>query len=481
MSTSQSSFFLNALPDDLDWVNCAPIALAKLRGRATLLYFFASSSIYCQQLSHEIKLLEAKFSNGLNVIGIHTPKFSYESESANVLKCVNRWSISHPVINDAQWRLWRMLNIQAWPTMVLLDAEGKISGVYFGDGHKAELESRINQLLNDAQMRGIASGEPPPNVKIPETNGFLSFPSHVIAGVDRLYLSDTGHNRVLEMSFEGQVTRIFGSGNPGLWDGRGIETGFRAPTGLCLGKDQLFICDTGNHVIRRVRLTAHDQIDTIAGTGKMAAGLSDPGAARAISMASPTGCMWTQDKIFVTQSGQHQIWMVDLIRNTARRIAGSGQDGFADGSAAMAAFSKPNGITLARDGIYISDANNSAIRHISLTDFSMRTVVGEGGFEFGDADGSASTARLQHPSSVHFDSARNVIWIADSYNNKIKLYSIAKNEFKTLNVNYKLHEPQGLTIADNALWIVNTNAHELLRLDLKTGKLARINVAEPER
>lgn len=481
MSTSQSSFYLNELPVDLDWVNCAPISLAKLRGRVTLMYFFASSSIYCQQLNSEIKLLESKFNDGLNVIGVHTPKFSYESDSANVLKCVNRWMIRHPVINDAQWQLWRMLNIEAWPTVILLDAEGKFSGVYFGDGHKAELESRINQLLNDAHMRGLRTKELPPSVKKPETNSFLSFPSHVVAGVDRLYLSDTGHNRVLEMSFEGQVTRIFGSGNAGFWDGRGIETGFREPTGLCIGKDELFICDTGNHAIRRVRLAAQDQVDTIAGTGRMATSLSDPGAARATSMSSPTGCMWTQDKIFITQSGQHQIWMVDLIRNTARRIAGSGQDGLSDGSAAMSAFSKPNGITLARDGIYISDAGNSALRHISLTDFSVRTVVGEGAFEFGDIEGPAASARLQHPGSVCFDSTRNVIWIADSFNNKIKVYSIAKNEVKTLNVNYKLHEPHGLTIADNALWIANTNAHELLRLDLKTGKLGRINVAEPER
>ncbi len=481
MSVSQPNFYLNELPSNLDWVNCAPIALANLRGRVTLLYFFCSSSNYCQQLNSEIKQLEAKFHDGLNVIGVHTPKFSYESDSANVLKCVNRWLIRHPVINDAHWQLWRMLNIEAWPTVVLLDAEGKLSGVYFGDGHKAELESRINQLLNDAHMRGIRSKEAPPSVKKPETSSFLSFPSHVIAGVDRLYVSDTGHNRVVEMSFEGQVTRIFGSGNAGLWDGRGIETGFNGPTGLCMGKDELFICDTGNHVIRRVRLAAQDQVDTIAGTGRAAIGLSDPGAARAVAMSAPTGCMWTQDKLFVTQSGQHQIWMVDLIRNTARKIAGSGQDALADGSAAMCAFSKPNGITLARDGIYISDANNSAIRHISLTDFSVRTVIGEGTFEFGDIEGASAGARLQHPGSVCFDATRNVIWIADSYNNKIKVFSIAKNEVKTLNVNYKLHEPTGLTLADNALWIVNTNAHELLRLDLKTGKLGRINVAEPER
>ena len=71
-----------------------------------------------------------------------------------------------------------------------------------------------------------------------------------------------------------------------------------------------------------------------------------------------------------------------------------------------------------------------------------------------------------------------MLWIADSYNNKIKVYSPSKNEVKTLNVNYRMQEPAGLCLADNALWISNQNAHELLRLDLKTGKLSRIGVGE---
>jgi sugar lactone lactonase YvrE len=478
--SSLPSFYLTDLPAELQFVNHAPIHLSATRGRASLIYFWSSSSIYCQQLLADIKSLEGKFLDGLNVIGVHTPKFSAERENEHVLKVVNRWHIKHPVINDSEWRLWRMLNVQAWPTMILLDAEGKISGAYFGEGHKAEIESRIHQLLSEAQAKGMRRSDAPLSAKKPEAKSFLSFPSYIAAGVDRLYVSDTGNNRVLELSYEGRVTRIFGSGNAGFWDGRAHEAGLREPQGLCVGKDELFICDTGNHAIRRVRLSANDQIDTIAGTGRMGLALQEPGASRSLSFASPVSCCFSQDRLFVTLAGNHQVWMIDLIRNQAARVAGNGVDALADGGAMSASFSKPCGIALARDGLYVADTNNSALRHISFPEFQVRTVIGDGAFEFGDTDGAASLARLQHPGNILFDAQRNVIWIADSYNNKIKVYSISKNEVKTLNVSYKLQEPQGMTIADNALWVVNQNAHELLRLDLKTGKLGRINVSLSE-
>ena len=102
-----ASLYLHEFSQGLDWVNSAPISLSTLRGRVTLLYFWTGSSIHCQQALAEIKSLEGKFIEGLCVIGVHTPKHSFETSSAVVLKTINRWFIRHPVINDSQWRLWR--------------------------------------------------------------------------------------------------------------------------------------------------------------------------------------------------------------------------------------------------------------------------------------------------------------------------------------------------------------------------------------
>jgi thiol-disulfide isomerase/thioredoxin len=474
-----ASLYVHELPNDLEWVNCDPISLSSFRGRMVLLHFWTGSSIHCKQALADIKHLEAKFPDSLAVIGVHTPKFSNESDSGVVLKAVNRWFVRHPVINDAQWRLWRRFAITAWPSSVLLDGEGRLVGVYVGEGQRAELESKLAYLHQQASAHGQLLTAAAPIAKRPESKNYLQFPSKICATADRLYIADTAHNRVLETTFEGRVSRIFGSGNAGFWDGLASEAGMREPTGVCVGRESLFICDTGNHAIRRVKLLIQDEVlDTVAGTGKQGVVLPARGKSRDIDFASPTDCVYHQDKLYVCMTGHHQIWMLDLLRNTAERIAGGESEGISDGTLMAANFAQPMSIALSKDGLFVLDAAASALRHVRLNDGLVSTLVGSGLFDCGDSDGPASIARLKYPSASCFDTQRQVLWIADSYNNKIKVYSPSKNEVKTLNVNYKLSEPAGLALADNALWIANQNAHELLRLDLKTGRLARTPVED---
>jgi thiol-disulfide isomerase/thioredoxin len=470
--------YLHDLPSDLEWVNSNPVPLSALRGRVSLFHFWAGSSIHCQQALAEIKSLEGKFIEGFCVIGVHTPKHNYESSAAVVLKTINRWFIRHPVINDPQWRLWRRFAVPAWPTSVLLDAEGKLVGMYVGEGQKAALEAKITALIGDAAAKGIRSLEPALIAKKPEARTFLQFPSKLCASAERLYIADTSHNRVLECSFAGRVTRIFGSGNAGFWDGAGAEAGMREPTGICIGKDMLFICDTGNHAIRRVRFLAGDQLDTIAGNGRQGNSAPEDGPSKTLMLASPTDCVFHLDKLYVSLAGRHQVWAFDLLRNNASRVAGSGDEGVADGALMAANFAQPSALALGKEFLYVLDSASSALRQVRLNDLVVSTLIGEGLYDCGDSDGPGSLAKLQHPTAACFDHQRNVLWIADSYNNKIKVFSPGKNEVKTLNVNYKLQEPAGLTLADNALWIANQNAHELLRLDLKSGKLTRVPVGE---
>jgi sugar lactone lactonase YvrE len=82
-----------------------------------------------------------------------------------------------------------------------------------------------------------------------------------------------------------------------------------------------------------------------------------------------------------------------------------------------------------------------------------------------------------HPCAIHADSARKMLWIADTLNHRLRAYSLLKGELKTLNLNYELQAPAGVCVAQQAIWITNTDAHELLKLDLKTGRLSRLPIA----
>lgn len=123
------------LPPTLQWLNVqqAP-ALDKLRGRVVLLHFFNAANVNSLHMLQELRAVEAKHHDGLSVIGIHTPKYDHERQAANVLKAVNRLYIRHPVANDADWVAWRQFGIQAWPSVAVLDAEGRVAGIVAGEG-----------------------------------------------------------------------------------------------------------------------------------------------------------------------------------------------------------------------------------------------------------------------------------------------------------------------------------------------------------
>lgn len=470
--------YLAELPADLAWVNLDDaLPLASLRGKVVLLNFWCGSSIACEQQAQEIRQLEVKFHDGIVVLAIHTPKHPAEAEDAQVLKTANRWHLRHPVANDREWLLWRQLGIEVWPSVALIDPDGKLVGIYAGEGRRAELEERIQALLDRAAEADRRSFDVAPTGRKAEPRAPLRFPTRLVASASHLYVADTGYNRVLELSFEGRILRQFGSGNPGNWDARGTEAGFRDPVGLAISKDYLFIADSGNHSIRRVRLMSGD-VETLAGNGvcerPQGTDFSHP---KTVPLATPLDLAVLNDRLYIAVAGLHQIWQLDLGRDVLSLYAGNGREDAVDGSGSFSSFSQPSGIAVGNDSLYVADASSSALRQVRLYDGRVQTLIPGGLFADGAQDGAAGAGRMCHPSAVHADLARGVLWIADTLNHKLRVYAIAKNELKTLNVNYKLHGPAGVCVAQQAVWIANTDAHEILKLDLKSGRLARLPIS----
>lgn len=472
-----ADIYLSELPEDLSWVNTDERPqLERLRGKALLINFWTGSSIACEQQIQGIRQLETKFHDGLAVLGVHTPKHPAEAEDAEVLRAANRLHLRHPVANDREWLLWRQLGIESWPTAALFDHGGKLVAIFPGDGRRLEVEAKIQEILEKAADEDRRSYDPPPTARKSEARGALRFPTRLVASSSHLYVADGGFNRVLELTFEGRVNRQFGSGNPGHWDARGTEAGFRDPIGLALYKDFLFVADTGNHVIRRVRLMSGD-VETIAGNGSIErpqnADYSQP---RAAPLPSPTDIAVQGDRLYIASSGLHQIWQLDLGRNVLSLFAGNGREDSIDGSGSFCSFSQPTGITLGPETVYVLDASSSALRALQVHDCRVQTLVPGGIYSAACIDGPGPAARMCHPTAIHADPARGMLWIADTLNHKLRVYGLVKRELKTLNVNYQLTAPAGVCIAQQCVWIANTGAHEILKLDLKTGRLSRLPI-----
>jgi thiol-disulfide isomerase/thioredoxin len=467
------------LPHGLEWVNAreAP-RLGALRGRVVLLNFWTASNVNSQHVLPDLRYLENKYHDGLSVIGIHCPKFTEERNAGTVLKLVNRGHIRHAVASDPHFHAWQLYGVRAWPTLALIDTEGRLVGMYAGEGRRAELDTLIGEILDEAATRDARVYESAPPVLRPEPKLPLRFPAKILATDSMLYVADSGHNRILECAHDGRVLRQFGSGNPGFWDGRGTDAGFANPQGMALLKDTLYVADHDNHAIRRVRLLT-GEVDTVAGTGSQSlAVVSDAPDPRTIPLNSPLDIATGGERLYIALAGQHQIWVYDLARQRLGVFAGSGKMGLSDGAPTMASFAKPSGLTTHAQMLYVADADASAVRSVRLLDGYVKTLVGTELYEFGDVDGLPVQARLQHPGALAVDPGGTILWVADTYNNKVKAMSMRGGGVRTLALPFRFHGPCGISVAARSLWIANTNAHEVIRIDTGTGAVKRLPIGE---
>ncbi|MEP6484247.1 MAG: thioredoxin-like domain-containing protein [Rudaea sp.] len=465
-------------PTSLEWINTErPPSLESLRGRVVLMNFWTFDSVNCTNVLPDLRYLENKYHDGLSIVSVHSPKFDYQRQAGSVLKAANRSHLRHPVANDANFELWQAYGVQSWPTVAVIDAEGQLAALLPGEGRRQEADALVGRLLDEAASKDQRVYEPPVLASRPEPKLPLLFPKKILATESALWIADSGHNRVLECNHDGRVLRQFGSGNPGYWDGRNQDAGFTDPQGMAIGKDWLYVADTGNHSIRRIRLLS-GEIETVAGTGSVGYDLpNDALEPTKIAMSAPTAIAFTGEKIYFLLAGQNQLWQLDLLKNRMSVLAGNGQLGLVDGDGVAASFAQPSGICVLGQQLAVADAASSSLRLVRLIDNRVSTLVGAGLYEFGDSAGTRDVARMQFPLDVCAD-PRGLIFIADSYNGKIKALNMRTGELRGLNLPYRLSEPSGISMAGGALWIANTNAHEIVRVDLKTGQIRRLTIGE---
>src|SRR5690606_7819102 len=167
----------------------------------------------------------------------------------------------------------------------------------------------------------------------------------------------------------------------------------------------------------------------------------------------------------------------------------NGREHIADGPRLSAELAQPSGITNDGEHLYWLDSEGSALRKMPFSGENVvSTITGPHDipgalFEFGDIDGAGDTARLQHPLGLaHHD---GVLYVADTYNHKIKRIDAETGESRTwLGTGERgesldppqFSEPAGLSVAGGTLFIADTNNHRLLTADLKTGQVKELTI-----
>ena len=464
------------LPESLDWLNApAPARAIAQRGWLTALVFINAGSTWSLQKLQDMQSLAARHPQRLRVFGVHVPRFDHERDPRRVLKRLHQHGILVPVAMDADWIAWQHFGVDAWPSVVLIDGEGRVQAQLTGDGPMGEFDVRVQafegdavpDFENDDAFAGLSQREP----ELP-----LRFPVGLVVTPQYLYVADSGHHRVLECTHAGRVLRQIGSGDADFVDGPMGEAAFRRPHGLCLQRGLLYVADTGNHAIRRINLRSGD-VDTLCGNGRAGLPREGPiGDPRSVALDGPRAMAAVHDQLHIALAGDNRIWSYDLGRAHLACRAGSGELAVRDGHGAEAAFAQPVGLAAVQQCLYVCDAAGSAIRALQLRDQTVQTLIGQGPLQFGQADGARATARLQDPQAIALDPDAPLLWIADAGNDRIRSLRLGGGELTSYILPERLHAPAGLAVGEGAVWIADTDAHAVLRMNPYTGALQHLPI-----
>src|SRR3954471_6608087 len=199
------------------WLNTdRPLSLAALKGKVVLLDFWTYGCVNCMHIIPELKRLERKYANQLVVIGVHSAKFSNEKETDNIRRIILRYELEHPVVNDADFKIWNAYDVSAWPTQYLIDPAGYVVGFVRGEGNYELLDAAIGKTVEEFRKRGELNEQPLSlaleRAKVGDLP--LAFPGKVLADEkgDRLFISDSNHNRIVVTRLDGTLVETVGTG-----------------------------------------------------------------------------------------------------------------------------------------------------------------------------------------------------------------------------------------------------------------------------
>ncbi|XP_060951294.1 NHL repeat-containing protein 2 [Limanda limanda] len=499
----------------LEWLNTeGPLSLTgDLAGKVVLLDFFTYCCINCMHILPDLHQLEKKHSveDGLVIVGVHSAKFPNEKVFDNVRSAVLRYDICHPVVNDSEASLWHELEVSCWPTLVLIGPHGNLLFSLVGEGHRDRLMLFTDCALRYYREEGFLKNHKV-GIKLYRDSlppSILSFPGKVAVdnSKKRLAIADTGHHRILVVSSTGQLSHVIGGPESGRQDGDLSEASFNSPQGVAIRGETVYVADTENHLIRKIDLL-EGRVSTLAGTGVQGTDKEGGASGPQQPISSPwdvilgTAGGVEDNVLWIAMAGTHQIWALFLAdgnlpkgsvlkAGTCVRWAGSGSEENRNNSYPhKAGFAQPSGLALAPEEpggcLFVADSESSTIRTLALKDGGVKLLVGGERdpmnlFAFGDVDGKGVDAKLQHPLGVAWAPEQSLLYVADSYNHKIKVVDPKTKQCCTLAGTGEagdalgpefdkscFNEPGGICVGQDGklLYIADTNNHQVKILDL---------------
>jgi thiol-disulfide isomerase/thioredoxin len=148
---------LSALGSAPEWLNSQPLTAASLRGKVVLVEFWTYTCINWLRTLPYVRAWAEKYKDqGLVVIGVHAPEFTFEKNLANVRRAAKDLRVNYPIAIDNDHAIWRAFQNDYWPALYFVDVQGHVRYHHFGEGKYEESERIIQRLLVEAGISGIS-------------------------------------------------------------------------------------------------------------------------------------------------------------------------------------------------------------------------------------------------------------------------------------------------------------------------------------
>jgi thiol-disulfide isomerase/thioredoxin len=158
------------------WINSGPLDEAALRGRVVVVNFWTLTCInWLRQLPYVRAWAQAYRDDGLVVVGVHTPEFGFEHDSATIRQAVAARHIDYPVAVDNRYAVWSAFDNHVWPALYFVGRDGRVRDSHFGEGRYEESERLIQKLLGidreyvDVTGQGVEAAADWDHLRTPET------------------------------------------------------------------------------------------------------------------------------------------------------------------------------------------------------------------------------------------------------------------------------------------------------------------------
>lgn len=470
------------------WLNVLqPLKIDDLNGKITILHFWNASCIDCIDAINKLKDLNDRFPNSFAIIGVHIPVFENEKNLNIVKKAIIKYDINYPVINDKNHELLNKFKITKSPTFLIFNINGKLKQNF--DGKNAEKNAiELATKLYFKNKFSLSNHQIPVVLeKDSSISNILSVPSKIIY-VDKfafknriipaIIIANSGQNSIIVTNLSGEIIVKIGNGHRGFVDDDLINSRFYNPQSIVYHDKKIYVADTGNNSLRLIDLE-NNIVKTLLGNGSKGDIFAKK---KTVVMGNDTNLSLPNDLEFypdksmlaISNAGTNQILGYDIKNKNIIILAGNGEHDELDGVYPNNSLKQINDMAVDGDKLYLIDGLTSSIRVLNRDGF-LKTLY--------NGKSPSNITKLQNPRAIIADETG--IYISDSLNHAIKKFDYNSLQITKLFGGERgdkigdfttFDEPNGIFGIIDKFFIADSGNNRIIEVNRASGKSRLLDI-----